>query len=90
MKPVPSLPALFLKTIKKQPPQPESFDTPRRNSNFVLRDFMNHEENHRENHSDFPWRKSKIFIEKIKIFIEKIIPSQKIIQIFLRNCPNRC
>jgi len=35
MKPAPSLPALFVSTIKKLPPKPASFYTPRRNSNFV-------------------------------------------------------
>jgi len=53
MKPAPSLPALFPLTIKKQLPQPASFYTPRRNSNFVVRNLMNHEENHRENPEDF-------------------------------------
>jgi len=74
MKPAPSLPALFLSDIKKLPPQPASFYTPRRNFNFVVRDFMNYKEIHRGNHSDFSWRKSEIFIEEIKIFIrvEKI------------------
>ena len=40
MKPAPSLPLLFLSTIKKLPPQPSSFYTPRRTSNFVVRYFM--------------------------------------------------
>jgi len=52
MKPAPSLPALFLPTITKLPPQPASF-TPHTNSDFVVRDIMNHEENHKENQSDF-------------------------------------
>jgi len=38
--PAPSLPALFLQTIKNLPPQPASFYTPRRNSNCVARDLM--------------------------------------------------
>jgi len=50
---------------------------------------MNHQKNHKENHYDFSSRKSKIFIEKIKIFVEKII--KKITKkSSLRNCPNRC
>jgi len=55
MKPAASLPALFLSTIKKLPPQPASFYTPRRNSNFVVRDFKVYEslKNQRENHPDF-------------------------------------
>jgi len=36
MKPAPSLPALFLSTIKKLPLLPASFCTPRKNSYFVV------------------------------------------------------
>ena len=39
MKLAPSLPALFLYTIKKLPTQPASFYTPSRNYNFVIKDF---------------------------------------------------
>jgi len=37
MQPAPSLPALFLQTIKKLPPQPAGFYTPRRKSKFGVR-----------------------------------------------------
>jgi len=37
LRPAPSLPALFLSTIKKLPPQPASFYTPSRNSDFGAR-----------------------------------------------------
>jgi len=68
-----------------------------RNSfNFVIRDFMNRYENHRENHWDFSQKKSEFFIQQIQIFIEKIINHTETAQIaasgFLspqwRNRPN--
>jgi len=52
--------------------QPASFYNPRRNFNFVARDSMNHQENHKENQQDFSLKESKIFMEKLKIFTEKI------------------
>jgi len=38
--------------IKKLPLQPAIFYTPRRNFNFVVRDFVNHQENRNENYPD--------------------------------------
>jgi len=46
MKPEPSLPALFLQTIKKLPPSQRVFTLP---VETLVRDFMNREENHGEN-----------------------------------------
>jgi len=46
--------------------QPASDFTPRRNSNFVVKDFLNREENHRENRSDFSYRKSEISYRKLR------------------------
>jgi len=48
--------------------------------NLVVRDLMNQSENHIENHSDFPQRKSENLIETVKIFVERIkIPTEEII-----------
>jgi len=43
--------AVWKLAMEKLPPPPASFYTFRRNSNFVVRDFINpsHQENHREN-----------------------------------------
>ena len=67
-----------------------SFYIPRRNSNFVVRDFtVNHQQNHTENHYEFSQRKSEIFTEKIKILIEEIKISMDKIQIFIEEIIER-